>query len=377
MSWKDVPATDGVRVTAVDVALVSLPMAAPVRVGRTVYREREYAILRVRLEDGSRGDAFGYTRGLPLDVMLERLAPSIVGADATHSDAVLADLRALNRSAAAALARAISLVDISLRDAAARRAGVPLWRQLGGTRDRVPLVAVGGYARRDGGIDGAVDELRCLADQGYRGLKLHTADPELAGRVASALSGSVRLGVDAGMAWESVDDAVEGCGPLDDLGLDFIEDPFPPQHWRMYVELATRLRTSLAAGEDAAGPEQLRDLLEGIALLRVDATASGGIGAVLDVAADAAMRGRRVMTHAFPDLHAHLAGSPAIEAVEQIPDATGVNPIGRLLARRQRIEDGELVLSHEPGHGAPLDWDKVTGHARRMSTFTEPRAEGE
>jgi L-alanine-DL-glutamate epimerase-like enolase superfamily enzyme len=71
------------------------------------------------------------------------------------------------------------------------------------------------------------------------------------------------------------------------------------------------------------------------------------------------------MTHAFPDLQAHLAGSAAVEMVEMIPDAAGANPVGQLLARRQRIEDGQLVLSDGPGHGAPLDWDAVLAHGRR------------
>jgi hypothetical protein len=70
------------------------------------------------------------------------------------------------------------------------------------------------------------------------------------------------------------------------------------------------------------------------------------------------------MTHAFPDLHGHLAGHPAVGAVEIIPDATGVNPVGRLLARRQRVDAGHLELSDEPGHGAPLDWDAVIACAR-------------
>ena len=102
-----------------------------------------------------------------------------------------------------------------------------------------------------------------------------------------------------------------------------------------------------------------------MAVVRLDATASGGFDAVLGVAAIAAQRGRRVMTHAFPDLHAQLAGSAAVEMVEMIPDATGANPVGQLLARRQRIEDGYLLLPEIPGHGAPLDWDAVVAHGRR------------
>ena len=69
------------------------------------------------------------------------------------------------------------------------------------------------------------------------------------------------------------------------------------------------------------------------------------------------------MTHAFPDQHGHLAGAAAVGMVEMIPDEA-INPVGRLLARRQRVEAGELVLSDEPGHGAPLDWKAIQRASR-------------
>jgi L-alanine-DL-glutamate epimerase-like enolase superfamily enzyme len=171
------------------------------------------------------------------------------------------------------------------------------------------------------------------------------------------------------MRYRDVAEAFAGCSPLDALGLAFLEDAFPAEAWRHTRELASRLRTPLAAGEDAPGAHALLDLVDAVLVLRVDATASGGLGDALRVATVAAARGRAVMTHAFPDLHAHLAGDPAVGMVEMIPDATGVNPIGELLARRQRVVDGDLVLSEEPGHGAPLDWDRVTRSATAMSTI--------
>lgn len=363
------------QIAAVDIALCALPLDRPVEVGRTVYREREYVMLRVRLADGTCGDAFGYTRGLPLLAMLQRLAPSIVGEDATRRAEILEGLVASNVNATAGLARPLGIVDVALSDALARIAGLPLWRLLGGARSRVPLLAVGGYAAGERGIPDVVEELCRLADAGFRSLKLHTGDPELARRATAALRDSASLAVDVGMVWRTVPEAIERCRVLDDLGLSFIEDPFVPDLWQWTAELAGHIRTPLAAGEDAPGAARLIDLIDGVGVLRIDATASGGFDAVLQAAAVAAARGRRVMTHAFPDLHAHLAGSPAVECVEMIPDDSGANPIGQLLARRQAIEGGELVLSEEPGHGAPLDWDAVVRHARRLVTI-DAREEG-
>ena len=105
------------RLERVDVVLCAVPLERPIRLGATVYHEREYAALRLTASDGVSGDALGYTRGLPLAEQLERLAPSLVGSDADRPVQTLAALRGANASAGSALGRALSLVDIALRDA--------------------------------------------------------------------------------------------------------------------------------------------------------------------------------------------------------------------------------------------------------------------
>ena len=363
------PPPHGLPVVAVDVATCSLPIVRPVRIGRTTYREREYAVVRIHAANGLEGVGFGYTRGLPLQPVVERLAQELIGLDVTRPAAIHETLRATHASSRAGAIRALSVLDIATWDLVARRAGLPLWRLLGGARDRVTLMMVAGYHAEERGIDAVLDEVRALLDAGVRHVKLHASDVALVTAVAESVRGRASLAVDLGMRFRSVAEAQAGCAPLDALGLAFLEDAFPVEAWRLTGELASRLRTPLAAGEDAPGAQALLDLIEATLVLRIDATASGGIGDVLRAATVAATRGRSVMTHAFPDLHAHLAGDTAVGMVEMIPDSTGVNPIGELLARRQRVVDGQLLLSEEPGHGAPLDWDRVTRWATHMTTI--------
>jgi len=361
------------RIVGLDVARVLLPLERPVRIGRTIYREREYVALRLRTAAGVEGHAIGYTRGLPLDVMVRSLVPGVLGCRVTRRAAIADALVATNVNASAALMRAVSLVDICLWDALARAAELPLWRLLGGARSRSPVMAVAGYHASERGAGAVRDEVRALVDSGYRHIKLHTSNVELVAAVVALLPPTVRLGVDVGMGWRTLAQALEIARRLDDLGLAFIEDPFPPDRWQLIGELGARLRTPLAAGEDAAGASRLAELASVVAVLRVDATASGGFAAVLDAAAIAAARGVAVMTHAFPDLHAHLAGAPPVGVVEMIPDASGVNPVGQLLARRQRVEAGDIVLSEEAGHGAPLEWDAIVQHAAEMTSHASDR----
>jgi L-alanine-DL-glutamate epimerase-like enolase superfamily enzyme len=354
-------------VVGVDLAVCAIPMPRPVRLGATVYREREYVALRIRTDDGLVGNALGHSRNVPIAAALERLVPALIGRDALRRAEIVGSLRAANVNGRGALVRALSLIDIALWDVLAQRAELPLWRLLGGARDRVPLLAVAGYS------PDVQEELRRLADAGFRSLKVHVEPAGAADAERLQRAAGVPLAVDFHMAFSTLPEALAVCRPLDELGLAFIEDPFPPERWRLTAELAERLRTPVAAGEDALGLEALRDLLEGVAILRVDATASGGIGTALDAVALAAAAGRGVITHAFHDLHGDLGGGvAAVDLVETIPEDSGANPVGRLLRRRHRLEGGELVLADEPGHGLALDWEAVRAHARELRTIAEP-----
>ena len=242
------------------VSLVAVPLERPITLTRGTIVEREYVVLRVRTEDGIEGAAIGYTRGLPLR---ERLNELLVGGDAVDPDV-----------------RAASLVDIALWDVEARRAELPLWRLLGGAKPRVPILAVGGYFREQRTVEDVEDELRRLAEEGYRHLKVHAHEPELVSRLRAAVP-DVDFSIDADMCWRELGEATEACRRLDGLGLAFIEDPFPPDQPGLTRALAEAIETPIAAGEDAAGREALLDLAAAADVLRIDATASGGIDAAV------------------------------------------------------------------------------------------------
>ncbi|HUQ23825.1 MAG TPA: enolase C-terminal domain-like protein [Gaiellaceae bacterium] len=354
-------------VVAVDVALCAVPLPHPIRLGAVTYIEREYVALRVRTESQT-GTAIGYTRGLPVAEALAAGAAALLGRDGTRPE-VASSIPARSGDARATSVRATSLGDIALWDVRAQACGLPLWRLLGGERERVPLLAVGGYFLDRRSVEDVEAELRALVQLGYRHLKVHGTDPELVARFQRAAGPDIAFAVDAHMQWSDVGEALEACRALDELGLAFVEDPFAPDRWRDTAELRRRIVTPVAAGEDTLGVDELCRLAASVDVLRVDATTCGGFTPAVSAVAAGAALGRRVMTHAFPDLHAHLAGAlPAVELVEVIPYESGANPVDRLMARRQRIAAGELTLSEQPGHGMPLDWDAVERYAKWVTS---------
>jgi L-alanine-DL-glutamate epimerase-like enolase superfamily enzyme len=331
-------------VVAAEVRLVAVPLERPITLRGTTIREREYVVLRLRTESGLEGAAIGYTRGTPLaEAVGEQLHGRVGGV------------------------RATSLVDVAQWDLAAKREGLPLWRLLGGANARVPILVVGGYFSDQRTLEDVAGELRARAEDGFRHLKVHDDDPERVERLREALPAEVELSVDLGMPWRELDAALPVCRRLDGVGLAFVEDPFPPELPDLTRALAHELETPVAAGEDAAGRDALVAVARAADVVRVDATSSGGIAAVL-AAVDAA-EGKPVMTHAFVELHGQVAGGvAAIAQTETIPYDTGANPVDVLLAETQQIEDGELVLSERPGNGLVFDWDAVARYTRSIHT---------
>jgi L-alanine-DL-glutamate epimerase-like enolase superfamily enzyme len=363
------------RIVGLDIASCPVQLPEPIHLGSLVIRAREYLVLRIRTDDGRAGFGVGYPRGGAVVDILAQLGRQLLGADPLLHRALTHGLEQANLPGRAGQVRALSAIDLALWDLAAKAMGQPVYRLLGGYRTRVPLMAVAGYRAERRSIDDIVAEVLGLADAGYRLVKLvlrsgdPTGDRETLAAVGRAVAGRVPLAVDAHWSWSNLDEALWACRMLDDLGLAFIEDPFTPLHWRLTGELGSRLRTPIAAGEDTLGTLGFRDLLESVSILRIDATASGGVTGAMQAVAMAAAAGRRVMPHVFTALHGQLAAAcPEIPWAEIIPAAVGSDPIDALLHAPPRIEDGELLVDDRPGIGLDIDWAAVKTLAARLES---------
>jgi L-alanine-DL-glutamate epimerase-like enolase superfamily enzyme len=359
------------RVVAADVLEVAIPLARPVRLRGLTLHEREYIVLRLRTESGLAGAAIGYTRGLPLAATLGEVVPTMLEPDVSSPDSVATRLEERVADAfSSATVRALSLLDLALLDVAAKRSGVPLWRLLGGARSRVPILAVAGYFLEERTVEDVQSELRELAARGFRHLKVHAHEPALVAQLAAVVPPGVGFAVDLQMRYRELGEAAETCQRLDELGLAFIEDPFPPELPELTRALADLLATPIAAGEDAPGQAALLAITDAADVVRVDATSSGGLEVIAAATRAASSSGKPVITHAFLELHGQIAGGlPGVTLAETIPYESGANPIDQLLAETQRVDAGDLVLSERPGNGLAFDWDAVGRHTRTAQSY--------
>ena len=364
------------KITRVKIAECAIPLPRILRLGPVEIRTRDYVVLRIETDEGICGEAIGYPRGTPLFEILSGMAHRVMGKDVTMRRRIVFDLEQSNIPARGGLTRGLSLLDIALWDIACKQAQQPLYRQLGALRTSAEATIVAGYYIDQRSIDDVVREVRELGDLGCKRIKIMLKgddaafDRKYSAAVANAMPG--RVAADAHWTWNTLTEAIRVCRHLDELGLNFLEDPFAASDWRLTHELRRQLVTPVAAGEDIFGPRGVADLVSGIDILRVDATTIGGLTGAVEAINIAAASGKTVFPHVFSPVHVHLACAFSnVEGVEVIPEESGADPLERILRNIPKLEDGTLRPSEEPGVGIAIHWEVVEKLARRHIAITQ------
>ncbi|OLT07773.1 mandelate racemase [Pseudonocardia sp. CNS-004] len=260
-------------------------------------------------------------------------------------------------------------LDTAIWDAVGKVVGQPLWRLWGGYRDRVPLIAIGGYY---GEVLGTIeDEVSYYRDElGLAGMKFKVGgrspaeDAERVTRARKAAGPDWLLAVDANQGF-TVPEALEFARRVSDLGLAWFEEPV---RWANDRRALRDVRyvggIPVCAGQSEMSPSGCRDLMEtgAIDICNFDASWSGGPTAWRRAAAVAHTYDVRMGHHEEPQVSTHLLASQPHGGVAECfhPDR---DPFWwSLIGKGRRIEDGEVVLSETPGLGWELDQDYLEEH---------------
>ncbi len=184
---------------------------------------------------------------------------------------------------------AMSGIDMALWDIRGKALGLPLYKLLGGTRKAIPAYAGGvslGY--QDPGA--LVEEAEKSLKEGYKALKLRVGDsvPKDVGRLRAVRKAfrDAEILVDANIGY-CVQDVRRVMPVLDELGVGWLEEPFPAHDHRSYREARSCGRTPLAAGENHYTRFEFNRVIEdgAITILQPDLSKSGGITEALRIAA--------------------------------------------------------------------------------------------
>ena len=355
------------------------PVAAPVANAFGAMTNRPAVFVRVTASDGAWGwgEVFANFpqvgaehRGRLVDSIF---SPLLVGTAATDPAATLDTLSARTRLMAiqcgepGPFAQVAGAIDQALWDMAARRAGVPLWRHLGGTSGAVRVYASGI------GPDAVVDIAGRKRDEGFRAFKLKVGfdprrDVENLAALRDSLGDDATIMLDANQAWTPQ----AARARIEALAVHrphWIEEPIAAdESLSTWQQLASQSAVPIAAGENIRGLASFASVLDSgfLAFVQPDVGKWGGISGARDVARHAARRNVAFCPH-------WLAGGIGLAASMHLVAALGTvasymevdanpNPLREEVAPMV-IGDGKVVLPEAPGIGIEPD-------LRRLARFS-------
>lgn len=362
-------------IAQIEARSVCIPLQKPVQLGPITIAQRDYAVVRLVLSDGSEGYAYGYDRGLPLFDLVAKAARFYPGEKAADRNRLRKLALGPTPAPRAAMIRGMSLCDIALWDAWCVSIGQPLSNVLGAVRDKVPVMPVIGYGMTP---ERAAAEGANLAARGFKTIKCmidghdFEADKAVMEALAASLPAGVKFGIDAHWSWSSIDQALPWCRLAERLGGAFVEDPFAPTQVHAIASLSSRLDIPLAVGEDVIDLSGFRDLAAAGGIVRVDASVSGGITGAVEAIAVARAFDRPVIPHVFAALHAELAlAFDTVRCVEMIMPEVGADPIDQFFLSPPTVEGGNIIATQRPGAGLALDWDRLAPYTNRQEIFSK------
>src|ERR1700731_838411 len=323
---------------------------------------RPIVILRIGTDDGIEGIAVTFYGGATtrsLKSAVDDLGALIIGEDPLRLEAIIAKRRAAAGGAGPAgmFTLALAAIDIALWDIRGKALNQPLWKLLGGARQRVPTYA-GGALRRNLSLDEVVAAAVRLKEKGFREMKTQLALPgettpakevERMVRVREAIGPDIKLMCDINQRWR-VEQAIDIGRRVEDagVGLFWLEDVTTADDYPGLARVTAALSTPVAGGEYVWGIVPFRHMVEArsVDIVMIDLVRVGGITQWMKVAGMAEAFNLPVVSHLIPEVHVHLIGAiPNGLTVEYMPWLT------RLFEEVPQPVDGELAMPTAPALG--------------------------
>jgi L-alanine-DL-glutamate epimerase-like enolase superfamily enzyme len=270
---------------------------------------------------------------------------------------------------------AISGVDIALWDIKGKKLGKPVCDLLGvRKRDRVRPYASLLMPDTEAAVVASVERLLAM---GFTAIKFgwgpigkdEAHDVRLAS-AAKRAAGDAEILVDAGFGYGAdAQRAIRVARKLEELGIYWLEEPFEPDEFDAYAELADAVDIRVAAGEEEATRWGFRELIERghVDVIQPDVTRCGGLSEALRIARAAERDGIPVVPHAWKSgviKAASLHLNAVLETAYFQEYCVAETPINRLLTREPMpVANGFVDVPSKPGLGIELDPEILARYA--------------
>jgi L-alanine-DL-glutamate epimerase-like enolase superfamily enzyme len=336
-----------------------------VRVGMDESITGVHIVLRLQTDAGIEGISY-ITRlhdAAPAALRVVQLyVERITGMDPLAPEAIVDRLLLRGRPLPWFEARAASAIDVALWDIRGKAAGQPLWKLMGGFRERVPCYA-SWRIEPDANLDKVARSAERHVTNGFRAMKCHLGRATLGvatqhmRTLREAVGSDVDIMVDVNQQW-SVKQAIAYTRALAPFQPYWLEDATSNVDFGGLRQISEAIEIPTCAGETYFNVASFRPLVEGRCVDIVMVDQDLGLSGALKVAHMAEIYGLKVVPHLATEILAHLiAAVPNGLTVEYYPWAV---PLFREVPP---VREGQLVFSERPGLGLELDEDALRHYA--------------
>jgi D-galactarolactone cycloisomerase len=367
---------DETRIVAVRAVAVRAAIDTPVKTSFGVMNDRPAVFVEVHDEDGARGlgevwcnfpsvgaEHRARLANAVVGPLLQRLGPISPSHIFERLMAAL-HILAIQSGEWGPLRQVAAGLDMACHDLLARKAGVPLWKLLGGISSRVAVYASGIGPERPGEV------VAIERDNGHTAFKLKVGFGEETDRrslevIRGTLAAGTTLMIDANQGW-TVEEAIRHLNAYAAYDLTWIEEPIPadrpPTEWHA---IASAVPVPMAVGENMNSVAEFEAAIDAdiVRFVQPDVAKWGGVSGCLEIARKALAAGLVYCPHYLGGgigllTSAHLLAAAGGGGMLEMD--TNPNPWRDGLAKAALVvENGFVRLSDAPGLGIELALDDL------------------
>lgn len=363
------------KITNLETSVVHIPLQKTVFIGKRKLSYRDHVIVKVHTDAGyvGYGYTFGYGAAKVINLTIhELLKPVILDKDPIDTEKLWYEMYNTNWQVGrrGILVRSLSAVDIALWDIKAKAANMPLYKLLGGYKQRVPMYTSGGYYREDEDLDDLKQEMKAYIKRGYGAVKMRIGmvsiekDLERIRVAKEALGEDVKLMLDAELIWEDANTAIKAIRAFEkNYDIYWVEGPVSLDRLKLHAKIARSVETPIATGGQSYTKWEFMNLInaEAIDILQPDAIVCGGITEWLKIAHIADAFDLKVSPHGNWNIHAHLVAAVQNSLfVEYFEAEREVKVLDKIIKDPVTPdEDGMISPPERPGVGIIFDEEKI------------------
>jgi L-alanine-DL-glutamate epimerase-like enolase superfamily enzyme len=354
------------KVTRVETQPVLVPLDQPIGSALGEITGFGCILVTVHTDGGVTGENLIFTlnnrRTKVLRQMIDELAELAVGRDAGHIAGFWArawkDINFLGHKGVPVVG--ISAIDGALWDALGKASGLPLYRLLGGAKDRVPAYHSGGlWLSRS--IDALAAEAEGFVAAGFTAVKMRLglpdprADIERVRAVRQAIGPGIKLMADANQGLNEAQ-AIRLGRMLEEFDLTWFEEPLPAWDLDGLARVAAALDTPIASGETEYTRYGFRRMIElrSADILMPDLQRVGGVSEFMRVGHMAESHDVAVSSHLFPETSVQVLGALSNSIyLEYMPWFSS------LYNEELEFRDGHALVPERPGWGFTFNRDRA------------------